>query len=222
MLMEQDRTITEQVLLTAQREWGGTVVDGRLVPLSSHLGGLIEQEAAPDVDPNLRWFVLLCHPQQERHAFEELADLKVRVYLPTIPRISTRGVRRAKVEIIEPMFRGYLFVKLNLDRDHKARGHISRTPGVHKFLRFDEDYAIVRPDEMARILRTEQAEIDRKDAPYESNYSLGEQVRVSDGPFSGFNGPVSDIDPEGRIKVLISLLGRYTPIPLTEDQIEKL
>lgn len=198
-----------------------------LKPIGSLLIGQIveyvdvEREREGLVDDSMRqWYVLLIEPQQEAKAAAHLIGRGVKQYLPTIPSWTTRGIKRTKVKVLRPMFPGYLFVRLDFANDGRALRHIRSTVGVTKFLQFDTDYAVVPEQAMQRIFAVEQDML--KPRPKVRAYAVGEKVRINEGPFSGINGDIVGLDDNDRVKVLLSLLGRATPVQLSESVIEKL
>lgn len=167
-----------------------------------------------------RWYVLRCEPQQERSAAGHLIGRRFKTYLPEIPRWTTRGVRRKKVQVMVPMFPGYLFVRLGPVSDRGRWGEAASTPGIHSFMRLDDSYAIVSDNDMKRVLEVEQGE--RKPKEKARPYARGETIRIGEGPFTGFNAQIIRLEEQDRITVLLNLLGRATPVSLESSQIEKL
>lgn len=171
-------------------------------------------------EPSKFWFVLLTQPQMERKAAARLIADRTKVYLPEETIYARRGVRRRKVEVRRPMFRGYLFVKLGpLD----AFGKVAQALGVHKFLRFGDDYATVPDLVMERIFGIEQVLMNPpKVRGPAAIFTPGETVRVSEGTFSGFNAEILKLDDAERITILLPFFGRYTPTQVFAEQLEKL
>lgn len=168
-----------------------------------------------------QWFVLLCEPQMERKAAARLIGERFKVYLPECLVWTTRGIRRRKVQAPRPMFRGYLFIRLSLLLDPFT--HASSAVGVHKFLKFGEDFAIVPDEVMRRIGMIEQELMTPKQLRGPSAmFHVGEAVRVAEGTFSGFNADIIRLDDEERITILLPLLGRAVPVTLEAEQLEKL
>jgi transcription termination/antitermination protein NusG len=112
---------------------------------------------------------------------------------------------------------GYILVRMELDDE---TWHIvNNTDKVSGFLGGRDRPAPISDAEADQILSRMQAEKPRP----KYLFDIGDEVRVIDGPFTNFNGTVEDVNPEkGKIKVLVSIFGRSTPVELEFVQVTKL
>lgn len=214
--------IVRRVLRDLKDRFGGKIVGRKLLPIAAEASALIEPAAEP-ISDTAQWYVLLCHPMEERGAAAHLTGRRFKVYLPTIPRITTRGVRRCKSIIQWPMFPGYLFIRLDFRRDGARLHHVNATPGINRFLRLDDDYAIIPEHEIERVQEVEQDQLkahQRRENPVK--WELGEKVRIAEGPFCGLNADVVRLDDAERITVLLSLLRRAVKVTFPTNVLEKL
>jgi len=127
--------------------------------------------------------------------------------------------RGAKVNAERKFFPGYVLAKMEMTDD--AWHLVKDTPKVTGFLGADNKPSPISESEAQRILHQDQEGVER---PKPSViFEIGEQVRVSDGPFTSFNAMVEDVDEErARLKVAVSIFGRATPVELEYGQVEKL
>jgi transcription antitermination factor NusG len=168
--------------------------------------------------PGREWYVLLIEPQQEVKVYTQLKSYQLNVYLPLVPHVTTRGVRRTKVPVFRPMMRGYLFVDAaSLDA---GMAHIERQPAIHRFLQFGDSYATVADAVIDRVRHIEQ-ELARPKT-VQSIWSVDEVVRISDGPFAGLNATITDLANGRRIRVDIALMRRAVSTTMDASQLEKL
>lgn len=137
-----------------------------------------------------------------------------------VPSEEVMELRRgSKVAVEKNYFPGYVLVQMELTDEtwHLVR-HI---PKVSGFLGGKGKPVPINEAEVSRILRQVQESIDHP--RHTLVFEIGEQVRVSDGPFSSFNAIVEDVDVERtRLKVSVMIFGRPTPVELEFSQVEKL
>lgn len=174
-----------------------------------------------------KWYVLHVYSGFESKVSEaiwEMArkkklDNKIeQILVPTEEVVEMR--RGQKVNAERKFFPGYVLAKL--DMDDNIWHLIKETPKVTGFLGGGGNKPMpISEREAQRILNQVQEGIDR---PRPSViYDIGEEVKVTDGPFASFNGIVEEIDEEkSRLKVSVSIFGRATPVELEYAQVEKL
>jgi transcriptional antiterminator NusG len=137
-----------------------------------------------------------------------------------VPTEKVVEVRRGrKVDTERKFFPGYVLVKMEMTDE--AYHLIKNTPKVTGFLGSDMKPMPISEKEAERILSQVQEGVERPKPSV--TFDVGEQVRVSDGPFASFNGLVEEVDGErARLKVSVSIFGRATPVELEFGQVEKL
>ena len=126
--------------------------------------------------------------------------------------------RGRKVDSERKFFPGYVMVRADLTDE--AYHLIKNTPKVTGFLGSENRPVPIPDSEADQILMQIQEGVDRPKPSI--SFEIGEQIRVSDGPFASFSGTVQDVDEErSRLKVEVSIFGRATPVELEYGQVEK-
>ncbi|MDE3113440.1 MAG: transcription termination/antitermination protein NusG [Chloroflexota bacterium] len=190
---------------------------------------VVEAEApvAPtpaEPDTGQRWYVIHTYSGYENkvkanleHRIQsmDMGDKIFQVLVPTEEEIEIKNGKRQAVE--RKVFPGYVLVEMNMD---DASWYVVRnTPGVTSFVGSGNKPTPLTDPEVKQILRQ-----IKMDAPkYKVAFTKGEAVRVVDGPFTDLHGVVDEVNPErNKVKVLVSIFGRETPVELDFLQIEKL
>jgi transcriptional antiterminator NusG len=122
-----------------------------------------------------------------------------------------------KVQVERRTMPGYVLVNMDLNED--SWGLVKNTPGVTGFVGSAQKPVPLNQDEINRLLNRETAERPRTRA----QFSIGESVKVVSGPLSDFSGEISEInDDAAKLKVLVSIFGRETPVEVGFDQVKKI
>jgi transcriptional antiterminator NusG len=169
------------------------------------------------------WYVVHTYSGSEekvKQAIENKADKKnlrdkiFRILVPTERIIELKG--GGKKESDKKFYPGYILVEMELDDDswHLVR----KTPRVTGFVGGSNPVALSQ-EEVDVILQ----QMEKGHAPQvKTQYQKNETVRITDGPFTNFVGYIEDVDMDhGRLKVMVSIFGRQTPVELNFFQVER-
>ena len=171
------------------------------------------KEARSDIQAGGAWYVVATRPKQESIARDHLARQGYRVLLPEISLKKRRHSRW--VEVIEPLFPGYLFVRIAFGQDDPAP--IRSTRGCHDLVRFGEHHPRV-PEEVLETLIGKAASVTES-GPL---FSVGETLRVESGPLVGLTAVFEMPNGNDRAEVLIQMLGKVQRVDIDSDQLAKL
>jgi transcriptional antiterminator NusG len=175
-------------------------------------------------NPKARWYVVHTYSGHENKV---AATLKQRIdsmslegkildiLVPTQEKIEIKDGK--KVPVKEKIFPGYILIKMELDDEswHAVRS----TAGVTAFVGIGNRPTALPEEEVQTIMKFSQMEAPK----YKASFSLGEAVKIIDGPFADFLGTVDEINEEkGKVKVLVSIFGRETPVELDFLQVSKI
>jgi len=185
----------------------------------------VVQETPKSVAPtNAKWYVVHTYSGHEnkvatnltqRIETMKLADKISDIVVPTRNIVTVRHGK--KEEQKEKIFPGYILVKMVLD--DKSWLAVRTTQGVTAFVGVGNKPTPISDHEVDTILKFMHMEAPK----YKASFTISEPVKIVDGPFADFLGTIDTIDEEkGKVKVLVSIFGRETPVELDFLQISKL
>jgi len=146
-----------------------------------------------------------------------MEDSIFEVVIPMEEVVEFKGGR--KVTVPKKQFPGYILVRLYLDDDSWYA--VRNTPGVTGFVGSGQRPSPLSRREVERILGVSKGE-EKKAPRFKPEWEVGETVRVVVGPFADFNGLIEDINvDQSKVRVLVDIFGRETPVELGFDQIQK-
>ena len=173
-----------------------------------------------------RWYVVHVYSGFESKVAQSIREQAVQTGLDDVieevlvPMEESVQMRRgATVSGERKFFPGYVLAKMEITDE--AWHLVKDTPKVTGFLGSGNKPSPISESEARRILHQVQEGVENPKPSI--TFEIGEQVRVSDGPFTSFNALVEDVDEErARLKVAVSIFGRATPVELEYAQVEKL
>ena len=174
---------------------------------------------------NKQWFVIHTLTGQEEKVKTSLQKViesgqsAGNISQVLVPMEKVSEVKAGKKKISERrVFPGYVLVEMELSDDIWYL--IKSTPGVSGFVGSGIKPVPLREEEVNQILTASQEKME-KPTP-KVIFDKGEAVRITEGPFNNFNGMVEEINPEkGKLKVMVTIFGRATPVELEYWQVEK-
>lgn len=175
----------------------------------------------------MKWYVAHTYSGHEQKAkrylentieTEGLKDKIGRVLVPTQEVTEMRGGKRATT--VKKFLPSYIIVEMELNKE--TQHLVTNTPGITSFVGSSGKPVPLTEAEVKRIL----GQIDKKrekESSEEAPFNPGDQVKVIDGPFNDFSGSVSEVNTERKkLKVMVSIFGRPTPVELDFLQVQPL
>lgn len=169
------------------------------------------------------WFIIQTYSGQEnkvKHSLDQrvaMMGLQDRLFEILIPEEDIIEVKNnKKVESKKKMYPGYIFVRMIFDDELWYM--MKRIPGLSKFMGNQKSPLPVKDDEMLKVLRQVGVKVQK----YQIDFEVGDMVKIIAGPFRGYSGPVKEINAEkGKLKSMLLIFGRETPVEIDFDQVEK-
>jgi transcription termination/antitermination protein NusG len=147
----------------------------------------------------------------------ESLDMNDKIFQVLVPKEKMIEVKNGKRKVVEKrIFQGYVLVEMKLTED--AWYIVRNTPNVTGFVGTGTDPTPVSNDEIDKILKR----MGKEDPKHKMDFNIGEVVNIVDGPFKGFDGTINDLDAQkGKLKVLVNMFGRETPVELDSLQVKR-
>ncbi len=173
-----------------------------------------------------KWYVLHTYSGYENKVKKNLESrietmgLENNVFAIEIPTETVTEIKDGgrRVESEKKVFPGYVLVRMELD--DRSWAAVRNTPGVTGFVGSQGSPEPLTRDEYNKIMKRASHEAPRKTA---TNLEVGQSVKVISGPLADFDGVVSEVSPEtNKVKVLVSILGRETPVELSFDMVARI
>lgn len=174
-------------------------------------------------DETKNWYAIHTYSGYEEKVAEsirqraESLDMADKIFEVLVPKEKMIEIKNGKRKVVEKrIFQGYVLVNMKLTED--AWYIVRNTPNVTGFVGTGNDPTPISEDELEKI----QKRMGLEQPKHKIDLKEGEVVSIIDGPFKGFDGSINEIDAtKGKLKVLVNMFGRETPVELDTLQVKK-
>jgi len=174
-------------------------------------------------DTTKQWYAIHTYSGYEEKVAESIRqradslDMKDKIYQVLVPKEKMIEIKNGKRKVVEKrIFQGYVMVEMKLTED--AWYIVRNTPSVTGFVGTGTEPTPVETEEIEKIMKR----MGKDEPKHKMDYKMGDVVNIIDGPFKGFDGAINEIDQtKGKLKVLVNMFGRETPVELDGLQVKK-
>ncbi len=187
-------------------------------------GELLSKITGDSQDEEGEWYVAQTYSGYEDQVASSLKkriesmDMGDKIFDIIVPKEKQIEVKGGKKKVkTKKIFPGYVLVRMLVTED--SWYVVRNTPNVTGLLGFGTVPSSVELDELKNI----KSKMDKEQPKFDIDFKIGEQVKIIDGPFKDFEGTIEDIDKDkGKVKVLVDMFGRETPVDLDFLQAKKI
>ncbi len=174
-------------------------------------------------DATKQWYAIHTYSGYEEKVAESIRqradslDMADKIFQVIVPKEKMIEVKNGKRKVVEKrIFQGYVMVQMKMSED--AWYIVRNTPSVTGFVGSGSEPTPISNDEIEKIMKR----MGREEPKHKIDFNIGEVVNIIDGPFKGFDGSINEIDPaKGKLKVLVNMFGRETPVELDSLQVKR-
>lgn len=230
-LKKSENSVNQQISESETQKTGYANINDSLTNRSSDTADLTKSpessqssQSSQPTQPKAQWYVVHTYSGHEakvsttlkqRIESQKLTDKVLDIIVPTQEKIEIKEGKKAQVK--EKIFPGYLLIRMIMDDASWLA--VRTTPGITSFVG-SANRPTPLPDEEVETIKKFMA----MEAPkFKTTFSINEAIKITDGPFTDFLGSISEIDEtKGKLKVMVSIFGRETPVELDFLQVAKL
>lgn len=174
-------------------------------------------------DSHKQWYAIHTYSGYEEKVAEsirqraESLDMNDKIFQIIVPKEKMIEVKNGKRRVVEKkIFQGYVIVEMKMSED--AWYIVRNTPSVTGFVGSGSEPTPISQDEVDKIMKR----MGREEPKHKIDFKEGEVVNITDGPFKGFDGTINEVDEaKGKLKVLVNMFGRETPVELDSLQVKR-
>ena len=174
-------------------------------------------------DASKQWYAIHTYSGYEEKVAESIRqradslDMRDKIFQVLVPKEKMIEVKNGKRKVVEKrIFQGYVMVQMKMSED--AWYIVRNTPSVTGFVGSGSEPTPIATDEMEKIMKR----MGREEPKHKIDFNVGDVVNIIDGPFKGFDGTINEIDAaKGKLKVLVNMFGRETPVELDSLQVKR-